>query len=462
MGIVDLASDAHGGDVALKYLDLRGSEHDLDRARRRIRREADVLRQLTHPHIVPLLEVVESGDDIVLVMPYLAGGTLADRVHQHGPLPPDHLRYLAQCLLGALAAAHRAGVVHRDIKPANVLFDDLGRPYLADFGVAALTDATSGLTVAGVALGTPEYMAPEQARAEPSGAPADVFALGATLLFAATARPPYGTGDPRVVLQRAAAGRPIPVPRHLPCDLRDLLGRLLDPRPGRRPTAMEALGTGPQGTVLIERARPGRRRAMLALAGSVTVLTTAAAATTLRRSEPGQVALATPTTVAPTTVACTPQPYQPCGRPAAPFTDGARCVAQHADYDGDPGNGCEAAPDEVGDTVIDADRPLRANLVPEADTDRHTFVVPSRLTLFCDGEVDVTLTAPAGATMRLEVLRGDRVVGATTAADGAAGTVRLAQDSCFGGDAGTYVARVSWAGTARTAEAYQLRWSGHL
>ncbi len=98
----------------------------MHRARLRVRREAEVLGALDHPHIVPLLDVVDEGDDIVLVMPYLSGGTLAELVAVHGPMPPAYVDHLADALLGALAAAHRAGIVHRDIKPANVLFDDVG------------------------------------------------------------------------------------------------------------------------------------------------------------------------------------------------------------------------------------------------------------------------------------------------------------------------------------------------
>lgn len=467
MGVVDLAADPAGVPVALKYLDLRGSADDIDRARQRLRREAEVLRQVAHPHIVPLIEVVESGDDVVLVMPYLAGGTLAERVHHHGPLPPDHVRYLAHCLLSALAAAHRAGIVHRDLKPANVLFDLDGRPYLADFGVAALSDATSGLTVAGMAIGTPEYMAPEQARAEAVGAPADVYALGATLLFAATGNPPYGRGDPRVVLHRAAAGKPVPVPSSIPRDLRNLLGALLDPKPAKRPTAVDALGHGPEGTSVV----PGRRRrragrtAALVVAAIAAIAAVAAGAVLLGRDRTTATAAAPATTSTETstsTVPCTPQPYQPCGKAAAPFTDGVRCVDGHADYDGEATNGCEAAPDTVGDTTLRADTPVQANLVPASDTDRFTFDVPSRLSLFCDGEVDITLVAPAGAALRLEVQSAGRTVGTTTAADGAAATVRLTQQSCFGGDAGEYVAKISYAGDRHTAAPYQLRWSGNL
>ena len=196
MGVVDLARRADGTEVALKRLTLHGSSDDIARARQRIQREAEVLTRLQHPNIVELLEVIDHGEDVTLVMPYLTGGTLADRVVRHGPAPPEEVLRLADDLAGALAAAHRAGIVHRDLKPANVLFDADGVPHLADFGVASSRDDTAGLTAVGTVVGTPGFMAPEQARGEEAGQAADVFSLGATLLHAATGVGPYGKGAP--------------------------------------------------------------------------------------------------------------------------------------------------------------------------------------------------------------------------------------------------------------------------
>jgi eukaryotic-like serine/threonine-protein kinase len=163
MGVVDLARRADGTEVALKRLTLHGSAFDMARARQRIRREAEALVGIDHPNVVRLLEVLDGDpddddgdgdgstgghDEVVLVMPYLPGGTLADRVGHHGPAPAPEVDRLADALLGGLAAAHRAGVIHRDVKPANVLFDAAGEPQLADFGVAAHRDVTDGLTAA--------------------------------------------------------------------------------------------------------------------------------------------------------------------------------------------------------------------------------------------------------------------------------------------------------------------------
>ena len=241
MGVVDLARDQDGNQVALKRLTLHGSASEVLRSRQRLLREAEVLRRLHNPSVVGLLDVVEEGDDIVLVMPYMSGGNLSERVAQHGPAPPDEIDKLAQRLLGALAEAHALGIIHRDVKPANVLYDDQAEPHLADFGLAHTWDQTHGLTVAGMVVGTPGFMPPEQARDEPLTPASDIFAVGATLLFAATGGGPFGTGDPGLLMVRAASGKVEKVPKTLPKPLRKRLASMLDPRPERRPTAAALL-----------------------------------------------------------------------------------------------------------------------------------------------------------------------------------------------------------------------------
>lgn len=272
MGVVDLAHDTEGNRVAMKRLTFHGSASEVVRARQRLRREADILARLYHPNIVRLLDVVEDGDDIILVMPYLSGGSLAERVAQHGPAPPADVEPLARRLVAALAAAHQSGIIHRDIKPGNVLYDANGEPMLADFGVAHTWDQTHGLTVAGMVVGTPGYMPPEQARDEPLTPASDVFSLGATLLFAATGLGPYGSGDPGLLMVRAAADQVERVPKHLPKAMRRWLAPMLDPKPERRPTAAALLaGQGTSAGHGWGRERSGRHRAL--------VVGTAAAAT---------------------------------------------------------------------------------------------------------------------------------------------------------------------------------------
>jgi len=486
MGVVDLAVGPDGRPVAIKRLVLHGSVHDMARARQRIHREAQALLALDHPNIVRLLEVIEDGDDLILVMPYLAGGTLADQVRAHGPLTADQVRMLAPPLLSALAAAHRQGIVHRDIKPANVLFDADGRPYLADFGVASLRDATSGLTATGMMVGTPEFMAPEQARGEVATSASDVFSLGATLAFAATGNPPYGRGDPRVLVALAAKGKVTPLPASVPADLRRRIEPLLDRQPRRRPTAASAQG-GPAGTRVLRAAEPRRTWTSAAIGATIGALATVAVlvAVTLAVTRSGDGATAEAANVTTPTTApaapCEDQPYKPCGGEAAPFTDGVQCVSDHGDYDADPVNGCEAAPVIADVDALDKGHVVSANLVPDTNIDRYGFHVIDNWHLSCDGVVTVTLTAPKGASMHLEVLQGSvtdtpggigseaggglRSLDGATSTDGKAASVVLPEPNCLDGiigpdDATDLVARVSWADDRRTDANYRLTVSG--
>ena len=455
MGVVDLAKGPDGAEVALKRLTLQGSSADIARARQRIEREAEVLTRLVHPHVVPLLDVIEEGAEVTLVMPYLTGGTLADRVTRHGPAPVAEVERLADDLGGALAAAHRAGIVHRDIKPANVLFDADGVPHLADFGVASSRDDTAGLTATGMVVGTPGFMAPEQARGEPTGQASDVFALGATLLFAATGDGPYGRGAPELLMVRAAQGKVLPVPRTLPDDLRLRLQAMLDPRPERRPSAAALVG-GPDGTVMrrpVARRRP--RWPVWAGAGGLAVATLVAAVLVASR-ETGD---APTSTTEPPTTTCEPLPYQPCGQPAAPNTDGRACLETFDDYDADAANGCEAAADGLADGSPLRDS-LEATLVPRDDVDTFSMEVGDGSQLLCDGRFTVTLTAPPGVSMRLEVLDGDTVLGQTASADGVPAAVGLDEPRCLNDDSTTLTARVSPIGSDRSAAPYRLERRG--
>jgi hypothetical protein len=464
MGVVDLAHDDDGRLVALKHLVLHGSARDMDRARQRIRREAEALARLNHANIVRLIGLVDDGDEIVLVLPYLGGGTLADHVRQTGPLAPGQVELLADTLLDALAAAHRDGVIHRDIKPSNVLFDDQGGACLADFGMATIRDATSGLTATGAVIGTPDYMAPEQARGEPATPASDVFALGATLLFAATGEPPYGRVDPRLTLQRAARGRLAPVPPQLDRGLRRRLMPMLRRDPRRRPSAAGVKG-GTAGTVVLpNHAAPAPQRVSrtgmtVAAIGAVAAVTAIISGIVLMQGgttsgDSDNLAEVGP----PSSAGCVPLPYQPCGAPVAPFTDGRQCIDDHADYDGQPANGCEAAPDAEDGTTFS--RRLSANLVPAGDVDRYPTPVDDDFQLLCDGAFKITLVAPAGVSMRVDLLVGGEIVDTSVSSDERPATVRADDSSCFTSEDRDVIARVSWAAEARTSAPYELRRSG--
>ncbi|MEQ1787189.1 MAG: serine/threonine-protein kinase, partial [Acidimicrobiales bacterium] len=424
-----------------------------------LEREAEVLARLDHPNIVELLEVVEEGHEVTLVMPYLTGGTLADRVARHGPAPAEEVDRLADALGSALAEAHRAGVVHRDIKPGNVLFDDRGVPHLADFGVASSRDDTAGLTAIGTVVGTPGFMAPEQARGEGAAQAADVFALGATLLFAATGEGPYGRGAGELLMVRASQGKIRPVPRTVPTPLRTRLQAMLDPRPERRPSAAALVG-GPAGTVVRRalRRRP-RRWPVWAAAGGLGVSALLAGVVVASR-ETGQ---AGPTTTVTTAPECTALPYQPCGATSpAPGTDGRRCLPAFEDYDEDAENGCEAADDGHADNASfpEGAGPMLGTIVPRDDVDTFAMGVGDGYQLLCDGQFTVAITAPQGMTLRLEVLDGDALVDEITSADGVPARVTIDDPDCLFSDARTLTARVSPIGTDRTGAEYSLERAG--
>lgn len=163
-------------------------------------------------------------------------------------------------------------------------------------------------------------------------------------------------------------------------------------------------------------------------------------------------------TTMPSTTPCRDLPYQPCGEPAAPFTDGVKCLADHADYDGDRSNGCEAAPDDVDGTELIGT--ITANLVPGTDIDTYPFHVADNFQLFCDGTVRVTLTAPATTSMRLEIIDGSAVIATTVASNGNPSTLALTEPNCMGDDTTDLVARVSWVGAERSSEPYRLTVAG--
>jgi hypothetical protein len=475
MGAVDLARADDGRLVALKRLSLHGTPEELERARVRIRREAEVLGRLDHPAVVGLIEVLDDGDDVVLVMDYFEGGNLAQRVRGSGPLEPDAVEVLADRLLDALASAHRQGIVHRDLKPANVLFDGEGRAAISDFGVAIHRDATPGLTATETVVGTPGFMAPEQARGEAATAASDVFSLGATILFAATGEGPYGTADPRLLLLRAAAGHTATAPDTLPPALRRRIDAMLAADPADRPTAAEARGgtAGDDATAVAPRPlaaagaarRHGPDRRVLAAVG-VAVLAGAAvvglvatggvdgAGPRRRPTAPG-----TTTTAAPTTTTCAALPYQPCGKEPAPHTDGTRCLDSFADYDDDPATGCEAEPDDVPDGSR-LDTVVSANLVPAEDVDTYELPVDDRFQFDCGGEVHVTLTAPVGTSQRVTVLDGTDELGTAVSGDGEPATVTIGDPNCGSDDGGTLTVRVTSVGSDRSALHYELAESG--
>jgi serine/threonine protein kinase len=160
----------------------------------RFRREAEAAAQLVHPFICPLLDFGRSGEIVYIVMPYLGGGSLADRVQKDRAVAPALVAAAAAQVAVGLDHAHRRGVVHRDVKPDNILFDDDGNAFITDFGIA--TARFHGrLTASGRAMGTPHYMSPEQAMGKLVDGRSDIYALGVVMYEALVGFPPFDGAD---------------------------------------------------------------------------------------------------------------------------------------------------------------------------------------------------------------------------------------------------------------------------
>ena len=217
----------------------------------RFRREVQIIAQLRHPHVVPLLTAGERDGLLYYTMPYVEGESLRARLTRAGEFPIGEAVRLLRDVADALAYAHRKGVVHRDLKPENILLEE-GHALVADFGVAkALAsavdapDAPDRLTSAGIALGTPAYMSPEQAAADPAmDHRADLYALGVIAYELLTGGHPFAGRPPQALLAAHATETPERVGIRRPAVppvLGDLVMGLLDKRPSDRPQTADAV-----------------------------------------------------------------------------------------------------------------------------------------------------------------------------------------------------------------------------
>ena len=247
MATVYLAEDVrHHRKVALKVLrpDLAATLGP-----ERFLREIEIAANLTHPHILPLYDSGEANGFLFYVLPYIEGESLRDRLVREGELPVGEAVRILRDVVDALTHAHEHGVVHRDIKPDNVMLS--GRHALVtDFGVAkAVSEATGRhqLTTVGVALGTPAYMAPEQAEASDHiDHRADIYAVGALAYELLAGAPPFSGKSPQMTLVAHVTEAPKPVTEHrgtVPMALSHLIMRCLEKKPADRwQSAEEMLG----------------------------------------------------------------------------------------------------------------------------------------------------------------------------------------------------------------------------
>jgi serine/threonine-protein kinase len=239
MSVVWLAEDAElGRRVAVKIL---GHEA----ARDRFEREARAVASLSHPHICRLYDFGAERGRPYMVLEYLDGGSLEDRLraHEPDPLPDDETLCIAGEVAAGLAHAHARGLVHRDLKPANVLFDAEGRAKIADFGIARVGGGGT-LTEAGTVLGTASYISPEQAAGRPASPASDVYSFGVVLFRMLTGQLPFTSRNAMEVV-RMHRDDPPPYVADLRADPPERLARLADAA-----LAKDAAARPPDGSAL--------------------------------------------------------------------------------------------------------------------------------------------------------------------------------------------------------------------
>jgi hypothetical protein len=295
MGRVFLGVSAAGRPVAVKIVHAElAADPDF---RARFSSEVAAARKVSGLFTALVVDADVDARVPWLATAYVAGPSLSEAVRNCGPLTSSSLLALAAGLAKSLTAIHAAGVVHGDLKPSNVLLA-LDGPRVIDFGISQAAEVAP-LARAGLVVGTPSFMSPEQAAGEEVGPLSDVFSLGAVLAFAATGRKPFGAGQPATVLERVV--REAADLEGAPAEVRPLIEQCLAKDPLRRPTAAELLarvtaaqsamesrpGTAPAGTALADpdrplraRARSGRRRPLrpLITASAVAAILAAASA----------------------------------------------------------------------------------------------------------------------------------------------------------------------------------------
>ena len=218
--------------------------------RARFDREARAVAQLRHPNILTVFAYGEQDGIAYIVMEYACGGTLKDRMQE--PLPLAETVEIVSRVGGALAYAHRRGVIHRDVKPTNVLLTDDGWPLLADFGLAKIAEGSTELTASGASVGTPEYMSPEQGQGLPADHRSDIYSLGVVLYEMVTGQTPFKADTPMAVIIKHMA-EALPSPRasrpDLPASIERVIVRAMAKSPEERYQSADEMAAALQGAL---------------------------------------------------------------------------------------------------------------------------------------------------------------------------------------------------------------------
>ena len=229
--------------VAIKVLSNKLLEDDPNYYDR-FQQEAETIAALEHSAVIPIYDFGHQGDLSYIVMRYMPGGTLEQRL-QNGALSLDEVGFVMERVGSALAEAHEKGILHRDIKPANILFNGRNEPFLSDFGTAKNLMANKGITGTGVMIGTVEYMSPEQIQgAKEMDGRTDIYALGIVLFFMLTGQLPF-KGDSIVSIVMAHLSNPVPSVQEAIPTLRppwdDILNKALAKKPEDRYQTVDEL-----------------------------------------------------------------------------------------------------------------------------------------------------------------------------------------------------------------------------
>ena len=241
----------------------------------RFRLEARTVAGLSHPHIVPIYAVKHADDLFLFIMKFIEGQPLDSIIRKQAPLPHAMVRHILSKVADALGYAHRQGVIHRDIKPANIMVDVEGHPVVTDFGIAKVAN-TEALTVTGAAIGTPNYMSPEQCHASPLTGSSDQYSLGIMAYEMLTGHLPFGGDNAMTIMFKHVNEPPAPILPQVPdcpAELAAVVEKMLGKKPEDRFANMEdvvrALAAptmahdDPVRTQLIRYAMEGENRKLL-------------------------------------------------------------------------------------------------------------------------------------------------------------------------------------------------------